>query len=77
MINFEYSRATDVADEMHTVTDGDALAAQFAGAHSRHLDAIDEHRVATTVDGVEVDDIAATGKTLPGFVALWSMLVGA
>jgi 3-phosphoshikimate 1-carboxyvinyltransferase len=43
-----------------------------------------DHRMATAgavlglvVDGVEVDDIGATGKTLPDFPAMWSaMLVG-
>ena len=41
-----------------------------------------DHRMATAgaiiglrVDGVEVDDIAATSKTLPEFTALWSELV--
>jgi 3-phosphoshikimate 1-carboxyvinyltransferase len=28
------------------------------------------------VDGVEVDDIACTSKTLPDFVGMWSALLG-
>jgi len=41
-----------------------------------------DHRMATAgavlglaVDGVRIDDIAATAKTLPGFMGLWSKLV--
>jgi 3-phosphoshikimate 1-carboxyvinyltransferase len=43
-----------------------------------------DHRMATAgaliglaVPGVEVDDVATTAKTLPGFVGLWSQLLGA
>ena len=39
----------------------------------------DDHRIATAaallglvIDGVEVEDIATTGKTMPGFTALWT-----
>lgn len=42
-----------------------------------------DHRMATTgallglvVPGIEVEDIATTGKTLPGFVALWHGMLG-
>jgi 3-phosphoshikimate 1-carboxyvinyltransferase len=42
-----------------------------------------DHRMATAgavlglvVDGVEVDDIACTSKTLPDFVGMWSALLG-
>jgi 3-phosphoshikimate 1-carboxyvinyltransferase len=42
-----------------------------------------DHRMATAgavvglgVDGVEIEDIAATGKTLPDFPGMWSELVG-
>jgi 3-phosphoshikimate 1-carboxyvinyltransferase len=41
----------------------------------------DDHRLATAgaviglaVPGVEVENIATTGKTLPNFVELWTML---
>ncbi|HKC29277.1 MAG TPA: 3-phosphoshikimate 1-carboxyvinyltransferase, partial [Jatrophihabitans sp.] len=42
-----------------------------------------DHRMATAgavlglvVDGVEVDDVACTSKTLPDFVGMWSALLG-
>jgi len=42
-----------------------------------------DHRMATAgaliglvVDGVEVDDIATTGKTLPDFPGMWSRMLG-
>jgi 3-phosphoshikimate 1-carboxyvinyltransferase len=42
----------------------------------------DDHRMATAgavlglaVDGVEVVDVATTGKTLPGFVAMWQAML--
>jgi 3-phosphoshikimate 1-carboxyvinyltransferase len=42
-----------------------------------------DHRMATAgaivgllVDGVEVDDIATTAKTLPDFPAMWAGLLG-
>jgi 3-phosphoshikimate 1-carboxyvinyltransferase len=43
-----------------------------------------DHRMATAgavlglvVDGVEIDDIDSTSKTLPDFAGMWSALVGA
>lgn len=43
----------------------------------------DDHRLATAAavlglrtPGVEVDDVATTGKTIPGFVALWAGMLG-
>lgn len=43
-----------------------------------------DHRMATAgaviglgVDGVEIEDVAATGKTLPDFPGMWAELVGA
>lgn len=43
----------------------------------------DDHRLATAaavlglcVPGIEVEDVATTGKTLPGFVELWAGMLG-
>ena len=43
----------------------------------------DDHRLATAaavlglrVPGIEVEDVATTGKTLPGFVELWAEMLG-
>ncbi|NLA65980.1 MAG: hypothetical protein GX862_08710, partial [Leucobacter sp.] len=42
-----------------------------------------DHRIATTgaliglvIDGVEIDDIGSTSKTLPQFVELWHRMLG-
>jgi 3-phosphoshikimate 1-carboxyvinyltransferase len=42
----------------------------------------DDHRLATTgallglvVEGVEVEDVATTAKTLPGFVDMWQAML--
>jgi 3-phosphoshikimate 1-carboxyvinyltransferase len=42
-----------------------------------------DHRMATTgallglvVPGIEVEDVETTGKTLPGFVAMWDRMLG-
>ena len=53
--------------------------------HGGVLSTYDDHRLATMaavlglcVAGIEVDDVATTAKTLPGFVDLWTaMLAGA
>lgn len=44
----------------------------------------DDHRMATagaiiglTVEGVDVENIATTAKTLPGFETMWAQMVGA
>ncbi|GAA3337646.1 3-phosphoshikimate 1-carboxyvinyltransferase [Curtobacterium pusillum] len=51
--------------------------------HGGHWGAYDDHRMATAgaivglvVDGVAVDDIGSTAKTLPQFPELWADLVG-
>lgn len=50
--------------------------------HAGVFHAYDDHRIATAgavlglaVPGIEVDDIATTGKTLPGFTALWAEML--
>ena len=42
----------------------------------------DDHRLATMaavlglrVEGIEIADVATTGKTMPGFVDLWSSMM--
>ncbi|HWH25280.1 MAG TPA: 3-phosphoshikimate 1-carboxyvinyltransferase [Pseudolysinimonas sp.] len=54
-----------------------------AGLHGGTWQSFDDHRMATTgallglvVDGVEIDDIGTTAKTLPEFPELWSALAG-
>ena len=32
--------------------------------------------VGLAVDGIEIEDVATTAKTLPDFVGLWSRMVG-
>ncbi|WP_375492237.1 3-phosphoshikimate 1-carboxyvinyltransferase [uncultured Jatrophihabitans sp.] len=62
----------------------DGLAIRPAPLHGGTWHAYADHRMATAgavlglaVDGVEIDDIATTGKTLPDFTGLWSaMLAG-
>ena len=51
--------------------------------HGTVFDTYDDHRMATAaavlglvVPGVEVVDVATTGKTLPDFVPMWTSLVG-
>jgi 3-phosphoshikimate 1-carboxyvinyltransferase len=62
----------------------DGLAIEPAPLHGGPWLAYDDHRMATSgallglaVQGVEVDDIGSTAKTLPEFPQLWSqMLLG-
>jgi 3-phosphoshikimate 1-carboxyvinyltransferase len=60
----------------------DGLAIRPRALHSGTWHAYADHRMATAgaviglaIDGVVVDDIASTGKTMPGFAALWSDLL--
>ncbi|MCT7004725.1 hypothetical protein M1709_24700, partial [Salmonella enterica subsp. enterica serovar Carrau] len=57
----------------------DGIEVHPGAAHGGLWRAFHDHRLATTgallglvVDGVEVDDIGATAKTLPQFVDLWA-----
>jgi 3-phosphoshikimate 1-carboxyvinyltransferase len=50
--------------------------------HGGRWTAFADHRMATAgaivglrVPGVVVDDIASTGKTLPGFASMWSEML--
>ncbi|MGB8651340.1 MAG: 3-phosphoshikimate 1-carboxyvinyltransferase [Mycobacteriales bacterium] len=52
--------------------------------HAAQLSSYDDHRIAMAwavlglgVDGIEVDDIATTRKTVPDFVGSWTRLLGA
>jgi 3-phosphoshikimate 1-carboxyvinyltransferase len=62
----------------------DALTIYPRPLHGGVWHAYADHRMATAgavlglaVDGVEIDDIACTSKTLPDFAGMWSALVGA
>jgi 3-phosphoshikimate 1-carboxyvinyltransferase len=51
--------------------------------HGGVVETYDDHRMATAaavlglaVPGVQVVDVATTGKTLPGFVAMWTSMLG-
>lgn len=62
----------------------DGLQVRPAPLHGALLSSYDDHRVAMAwavlglgVDGIEVDDIATTRKTVPDFVGSWSRLLGA
>ena len=64
--------------------DGLEIAPAPLSAPTRSWRAYADHRMATAgaivglvVDGVRVDDVAATTKTLPDFAADWPLLVGA
>ena len=73
----------DIAALGGTVTvDADALHLEPAELHGGPWDAFADHRMATAgaiiglrVPGVEVDDIACTGKTLPDFPAQWDQML--
>jgi 3-phosphoshikimate 1-carboxyvinyltransferase len=61
----------------------DGLAIRPRPLHGAVWHAYGDHRMATAgavlgliVDGVRIDDITATRKTLPDFPAMWSGLVG-
>lgn len=62
--------------------EGDGLAIDPAPLHGGPWLAYDDHRMATSgallglaVDGVEVDDIGSTAKTLPEFPELWQQML--
>jgi 3-phosphoshikimate 1-carboxyvinyltransferase len=61
----------------------DGLTIAPRALHGGRWHAYADHRMATAgavvglaVDGVEIDDIASTSKTLPDFPAMWSALLG-
>lgn len=61
----------------------DGLAIRPRPLHGGVFHTYDDHRIATAaaviglaVPGVEVENIATTGKTLPNFVELWSSMLG-
>ena len=87
----ETDRLAALAAELGTVgarvtetEDGLEIAPAPLSAPTRPWRAYADHRMATAgaivglvVDGVRVDDVAATTKTLPDFAADWPLLVGA
>ncbi len=61
----------------------DGLVIKPQPLHGGLFSTYDDHRLATAaavlglrVPGIEVEDIATTGKTLPGFVELWAEMLG-
>jgi len=61
----------------------DGLVIRPRPLHAGVFETYDDHRMATAgavlglaVPGVEVVDVATTGKTLPGFVGTWSAMLG-
>ena len=73
---------TGLGGDVDVLSDG--LAIRPRPLHAGAWHAYADHRMATAgaviglaTDGVVVDDIASTGKTLPGFAALWSTLLAA
>ena len=61
----------------------DGLVIRPRPLHGRLVETYEDHRIATAaavlglaVPGVEVVDVATTGKTLPDFVAMWASMVG-
>ena len=73
-IGFRITACTDINEKY-----GQAFAAQHGGVFETY----DDHRMATAaaviglvVPGVSVVDVATTGKTLPGFVAMWTSMLG-
>jgi 3-phosphoshikimate 1-carboxyvinyltransferase len=66
------------------VEDADSLTIHPRPLHGGLWHAYADHRMATAgavlglaVDGIEIDDIDTTSKTLPDFAGMWSRLVGA
>lgn len=62
---------------------GDGLTIRPRRLHGRTWHAYADHRMATAgavlglvVDGIEIDDIGCTSKTLPDFPRMWSTMVG-
>jgi 3-phosphoshikimate 1-carboxyvinyltransferase len=77
--------ATEIAALGGDITEtDDGLQIRPAPLHGGTWHAYADHRMATAgavvglaVDGVEVDDIGCTSKTLPQFTTLWPALLGA
>ncbi len=72
---------TRVGAEVHEHEDG--LTITPAPLHGDRWRSYADHRMATAgallglvVEGIEVEDIATTGKTLPDFPGLWSTMLG-
>ena len=70
--------------ETYPTEEAGALTVHPRPLHGGTWHAYADHRMATAgallglvVDGVEVDDIGATSKTLPDFGGMWSAVVGA
>jgi 3-phosphoshikimate 1-carboxyvinyltransferase len=62
---------------------GDGLVVRPQPLHGGLFSTYDDHRLATAaavlglrVPGIEVEDVTATAKTLPGFVDLWAEMLG-
>jgi 3-phosphoshikimate 1-carboxyvinyltransferase len=62
----------------------DGLTVHPRPLHGGVVTTYDDHRLATMaavlglcVDGIEVADVATTVKTMPGFVDLWTAMLGA
>jgi 3-phosphoshikimate 1-carboxyvinyltransferase len=85
----ETDRLAAIATEIkhlggEVIEEADSLTVHPRPLHSGVWHSYADHRMATAgavlglaVDGVEVDDIAATSKTLPDFPGMWAALVGA
>jgi 3-phosphoshikimate 1-carboxyvinyltransferase len=74
----ELTRAGGDVDE-----DRDGLRIRPRALSPAVLSSYDDHRIAMAwavlglgVDGIEVDDIATTRKTVPDFVGSWNRLLG-
>lgn len=84
----ETNRLAALVDNIHALggvatETSDGIIVTPAPLHGGVWKAFGDHRMATSgalvglaVDGVVVDDIAQTGKTLPEFVALWDEMRG-
>lgn len=77
--------ADDLARAGGAVTElDDGLALEPRPLHGADWGAFDDHRMAhagaiigLAVDGIDIDDIGATAKTLPQFPELWARMLGA
>jgi 3-phosphoshikimate 1-carboxyvinyltransferase len=76
-----YAELTNLGGDVTEHADG--LTIRPRALHGGTWRAYADHRMATAgavlglvVDGVEVDDIGATSKTLPDFPGMWSALLG-
>ncbi|QWW20322.1 3-phosphoshikimate 1-carboxyvinyltransferase [Schaalia sp. 19OD2882] len=83
----ETDRLAALVDQIHALGGGarekaDGLVIIPTPLHGAALEARQDHRLATfaalvalVVPGVQLDDVGATSKTLPGFTRLWEMCV--